>query len=113
MSIKVPADSASPFTAACCPLQPQAYSQEHKRSSTHSLAAAAAVETATQLYKQHNSFPASTSGGSTAGHEGAELADSLVHSDGAATAAAEALLAESMRRGTLDNVTVIVMGFAW
>jgi hypothetical protein len=37
----------------------------------------------------------------------------MVYSDGAATAAAEALLAESMRRGTMDNVTVIVMLLQW
>jgi serine/threonine protein phosphatase PrpC len=43
----------------------------------------------------------------------AELPDSLVYSDAAATAAAEALLAESMRRGTMDNVTVIVMLLQW
>jgi hypothetical protein len=44
----------------------------------------------------------------------AELPSSgLVYSDAAATAAAEALLAESMRRGTMDNVTVIVMLLQW
>jgi hypothetical protein len=37
----------------------------------------------------------------------------LAYSDAAATAAADALLAESMRRGTMDNVTVIVMLLQW
>lgn len=43
----------------------------------------------------------------------ADLPDNMVYSDAAATAAAEALLAESMRRGTMDNVTVIVMLLQW
>lgn len=35
------------------------------------------------------------------------------HSDAVARAAAEALLSESLRRGTMDNVTVIVMLLQW
>lgn len=33
--------------------------------------------------------------------------------DGEAKAVAEALLEESLRRGTADNVTVVIMLFAW
>lgn len=35
------------------------------------------------------------------------------HSDATAKAAAEALMDEALRRGTLDNVTVIVMLLQW
>lgn len=90
----------------------QAYSDEHKRCSNHTLASAAAVQSATQLYKQHD-VAAFTAGGHARGPDGSGLPDQLVYSDGAATAAAEALLAESMRRGTMDNVTVIVMLLQW
>uniref|UniRef100_A0A383WM94 PPM-type phosphatase domain-containing protein n=1 Tax=Tetradesmus obliquus TaxID=3088 RepID=A0A383WM94_TETOB len=61
---------------------------------------------------QHGSGPHAR-GSAFGGLGSAELPDSLVYSDAAATAAAEALLAESMRRGTMDNVTVIVMLLQW
>jgi hypothetical protein len=95
-----------------CVCVAQAYSDEHKRCSNHTLASAAAVQSATQLYKQHD-VAASIAGGHASSPDGSSLSNHLVYSDGAATAAAEALLAESMRRGTMDNVTVIVMLLQW
>jgi len=96
----------------------QAYAQEQQRGSTHQQASMAAMKAATELYKQqpqHQQLlfgPPGPSGARSQLHK-AELPDSLVYSDDAATAAAEALLAESMRRGTMDNVTVIVMLLQW
>lgn len=52
-------------------------------------------------------------GAAKAAGANAEVPDDIVYSDAAATAAAEALLSESMRRGTMDNVTVIVMLLQW
>ncbi|WIA44540.1 hypothetical protein OEZ86_007274 [Tetradesmus obliquus] len=62
---------------------------------------------------QHGSGPHARGISAFGGLGSAELPDSLVYSDAAATAAAEVLLAESMRRGTMDNVTVIVMLLQW
>lgn len=69
---------------------------------------------ATQLYRQQTQpgFQQDTTPGARGSHA-AETADAPVYSDGAAAAAAESLLAESMRRGTMDNVTVIVMLLQW
>eukprot|EP00879_Flechtneria_rotunda_P000997 GHRR01001131.1.p1 GENE.GHRR01001131.1~~GHRR01001131.1.p1 ORF type:complete len:866 (+),score=406.00 GHRR01001131.1:371-2968(+) len=93
-----------------------------------------AVTTAAAALKayaaEHGSDRASQPNGSSQAHQhmrltpaaiAAAAADSKGHiapsdwvfTDAAATAAAEALLNESMRRGTLDNVTVIVMLLQW
>jgi hypothetical protein len=89
-------------------------------------AAAAAVAAATQHYQQNFlgagrfgpgvAGPGGRYSSSTAGmllRPSAELPTAMTYSDAAATAAADALLAESMRRGTMDNVTVIVMLLQW
>jgi hypothetical protein len=123
-----------------CSCALQAYTQEHKRTNSHVRASEAAVECATELYRHHPQYNSGSTmalpwqqqynssgrqqyggGGDMAqqqqqqqrGVSGGLDAGQFMYTDGAATAAAEALLEESMRRGTMDNVTVIVMLLQW
>lgn len=108
--------SPQPAIAACR----QTFALEQQGGATTQAASAAAVAAATQHYQQTHRQAAALYGrfGLATGAQSepltaVELPKCMVYSDAAATAAAEALLAESMRRGTMDNVTVIVMLLQW
>lgn len=109
----------APAVLSACALQ--AYAVDHGSSSN---AAAAAVGSPGSVAIHTGSSSSSGNrlrlrpaqfnlGVAKAAGANAELPHDIVYSDAAATAAAEALLAESMRRGTMDNVTVIVMLLQW